>query len=171
MAVNALNLTLAVTLAGQVSYPNDVAALTQSPTFRQAIQYGLGTTAGKCDTFFADTRTLAASASESLDLNGVLTDAAGGAIAAVDLVALIITADAANTNDVVVGGAASNGFASIFGDPTDKIVIRPGGLFVIAAGKDPCYAITPATGDLLKVANSAGVTGVTYTVIALLRSA
>lgn len=126
-----------------------------------------GSGANQAGKIFSDTRTLAASATESLDFSGVLLDPFGAVITSAKLKALIIKAAAANTNDVLVGGAASNALSSLFGDATDIIVVKPGGLFCVVAPQAAGYAITAGTGDLLKVANSSSGTGVTYDIIAL----
>lgn len=110
-----------------------------------------------------DTRQLAASASESLDLAGGLTDAFGLTLTFTAVKALIVEAAAGNVNDVVVGGAASNGFATPFGDATDAVKVKPGGKLVLIA-PETGYAVTASTGDLLKVANSSSGTAVDYTI-------
>ena len=56
-------------------------------------------------------------------------------------------------------------FINWVGDPTDKISVRPGGAFILIAPDATGYAVTAATGDLLKIANSAGTTSVTYDII------
>ena len=106
-------------------------------------------------------RTLAASASENLDLNGSLTNAFGTTTAFTQVKALAIFAYAANTNDIVVGNAASNGFISWLGSATDKITIRPGGFMLLTAPQTG-YTVTAATADQLKVLNNGAGTGVTY---------
>lgn len=114
---------------------------------------------------FDDTRTLAASASEDLDLAGVLTDAFGQVLALTKVKALIVVADATNVNNVIVGGAAANGFVTPFGGATHTVTIRPGGAMILIAPDAAGYAVTAATADLLKIANSGAGSAVTYTVI------
>jgi hypothetical protein len=112
---------------------------------------------------WTDQRTLAASANESLDLAGTaLVDAFGTAISFARVKALIVSAATTNTNNVIVGATGSNAFINWVGSTTDAINVRPGGLFVLIAPDATAYAVTAATGDLLKIANSAGTTGVTY---------
>jgi hypothetical protein len=137
----------------------------------QSYKFTNGTGANQIDRVFSDRRTLAASASESLDLAGTLVDALGATVTFARVRALRIKADAANTNNVVVGGAASNAFASLFGDATDKIVVRPGGLVLVVAPDTTGYVVTAGTGDLLQVANSGAGTGVTYDITILGASA
>ena len=61
------------------------------------------------------------------------------------LKALIVYAAPGNTNDVVVGGAASNGAISMFGSATDTMKVKPGGFLVAAAPTAAGYAITAAS--------------------------
>jgi hypothetical protein len=122
-----------------------------------------GTTTGKADKIFADQRTLAASATENLDLAGALTDPLGAALTFARVKAILIKAAAGNTNNVVVGGAGSNPFAGPFADATDKVAIPPGGVFLVTAPAAG-WTVTAGTGDILLVANSGAGTPVTYDV-------
>ncbi|WP_018658460.1 hypothetical protein [Actinomadura flavalba] len=130
-----------------------------------------GTGARQADRVFSDRRTLAASASENLDLAGVLTDAFGAVLTFARVRALMIAASASNTNAVVVGGAASNAWATPFGDASDKVNVRPGGALLLVAPDATAYAVTASTGDVLQVANGGSGTGVTYDVVILGASA
>jgi hypothetical protein len=169
--MSTVNLVVSALIQGLVQGANGVAPPVQNLAASAALSLTTGTTANKADGVYSATRTLAASANESLDLAGGLEDAFGNTLTFVDVVAVLIVASAANTNDVLVGGAASNGWASPFGDATDVVKVRPGGFFVLAAGKDPAYAVTAATGDLLKIANSAGGSSVSYDIVVIGRSA
>lgn len=126
-----------------------------------------GTGAGQADRIFSDQRTLTASSTENLDLAGTLTDVYGATITFARVKAIIIGAASGNTNNVVVGGHASAAFVNWVSDATDKIVVRPGGLFVLAATDATGYAVTATTGDMLTVANSSSGTSVTYDVIVI----
>lgn len=170
MDVTTLKILAAVsaTLAGA----NDLAQPLQSLNERTSLTFTDGTGADQCDMVFADTRTIAASGSESLDLAGGLTDAFGATMTFAEIVAIYVKAAAANTNDVVVGGAASNAYVGPFGDATDKVKVKPGGVLLIAGPNAAGLgAVTASTGDILQVANSGGSTGVTYDIIIVGRSA
>lgn len=132
-----------------------------------------GVAAGQADRVFHDQRPLAASASEDLDLAGVLVDALGDSIAFAKIKALIISAAAGNTNNVVVGGAATNGFVSWVGGATHTVTVRPGATLALFAGSADStgYAVTAGTADLLKVANSGAGSTVTYDIIVIGTSA
>lgn len=135
------------------------------PQINFALDFADGLGAGQAQKLFADVRTLAASATEDLDLSGVLTDAFGALLAFTEIKAILIKAAAGNTNNVIVGGAATNQFLTPFGAATHTVSVRPGGVLLLAAGDATGYVVTAATGDLLKVANSAGGSSVTYEIV------
>jgi hypothetical protein len=134
-----------------------------------AISLTNGTGAAQADRVFTDTRTLAASATEDLDLAGVLTDAFGAVITFAKIKAVVIKAANGNTNDVNVARAAANG-VPLFVAAGDGLGIKPGGSFAwFCSGTG--VTVTAATGDLLTITNSAGGTGVTYDVVIIGTSA
>lgn len=124
-----------------------------------------GTAAGQADKLFADSRTLAASATEDLDLSGVLTDPLGNTLTFAKVKGLLIAADAGNTNNVIVGAAGVNPWVGLL-NATGTVTLRPGAaaLFVAGAADATAYvAASPA--DLIKVANSGAGSTVTYHVV------
>ncbi len=135
----------------------------------KSISLGDGTGANQADRLFTDRRTLAASASENLDLAGTLADAFGATLTFAKLKAIVIVADAANTNNVNVSREATNG-VPLFLAAGDGIPVLPGGMFVwVAPGAG--VDVTAGTGDLIAVANSGAGTSVTYDVYLLGTSA
>lgn len=135
-----------------------------------AIALATGTGNDQADMIFTDTRTLAASASEDLDLAGSLVGAFGNTLTFVKIKAILVIADSGNTNNVVVGGAASAQFVGPFGAANDTIAVQPGGVFMIAV-PDTGWTVTATSADLLKIANSGGTTGVTYKIVLIGTSA
>lgn len=158
---------ISLSVKGSQTGTNDFAAPAAPLDYKATLDLADGTGLNQASVMFSDQRTLAASASEELDLSGSLADVLGVSLVLTKIKALVIKAAPGNTNDVVVGGAASNGCATMFGDPTDKINVKPGGMLVLTAPTVAGYAVTAGTGDLLKVANSGGTTGVTYDIIIL----
>ncbi|MER5482920.1 hypothetical protein ABT024_06850 [Streptomyces sp. NPDC002812] len=124
-----------------------------------------GTGAGLADKAFHDQRTLAASATEDLDLAGGLTDVYGASITFVRIKGLFVVASAANTNNVILG-AGTNPWATLL-TATGTVTLKPGGAcgFFAGSGDAVGWPVTAATGDILKVANSAGSTSVVYDVV------
>lgn len=147
--------------------------VTGSAPLSKTVQLDLasGTGANQADLVFSDQRTIAASGTDSLDLAGTLTDAFGATVSFARVKAIMITAASGNTNDVLVGGAASNTFLNWVSDATDVVVVKPGGLFLLAAPDATAYAVTASTGDILQVANSSSGTSVTYDVVIIGASA
>lgn len=122
-------------------------------TGRKTFDFVNGTTAGKADRAFGDLRQLAASASENLDLAGGLTDAFGATLTFAKIVAIVVKASEANTGDIIVGGAASNGFVGPFGAAAHTVAVKPGGALALVAPQGG-WTVTAGTGDILKVANA-----------------
>ena len=87
----------------------------------------------------------------------------GAAVTFVRVKGLFIKAASANTNNVVIGAATSNQWATLL-NTTGTLTLRPGAsLAVVAGGADAtAYAVTASTGDLLKVASSAAGSSVSY---------
>jgi hypothetical protein len=132
------------------------------------LDFTVGTAAvGQTNVLFSDTRTLAASATENLDLAGVLADALGATITAAEIVAVYVGAKSANTNDVQLTRPATNG-VPLFLAAGDGLAISPGDFFLFTSRKG--VTVTPATGDLLTLTNSAGGTSVDYDVVILGRT-
>jgi hypothetical protein len=160
----AVRADVAARVAGQYSATSGLGSTSFVLDQQILAQFSPGTGVGKADLAFADRRTLAASATENLDLAGVLIDPLGATLTFGHVKAIYVVARPGNTNNVVVGGAVSNGFAGPFGGTTPTVAIPPGGALLLThAGAG--WAVTPATGDLLKVLNSGSGTSVQYDVI------
>lgn len=144
-----------------------VGALTVDDQFASHLDPGVS--ALQADLVWSSSRTLAASANESLDLSGVLTDDFGGTLAFVSVKAIKVQADPGNTNDVVVG-AGSNPFVGPLGGTTPTFAVKPGGTAMFVAPKGG-WSVVAATGDILKVANGSSGTGVTYRITVIGTSA
>ena len=126
-----------------------------------------GTGANQASNLYHAERTLTASATENLDLAGSLTNGFGVTLTFTAIKAVLIRAKSTNTNNVQVGGAASNAWATWVADSSDIVSVKPGGTLLIVAPDATGFAVTAATGDILKVANSAGSTSVIYEIIIL----
>jgi hypothetical protein len=139
----------------------DIGQATYRAKEAHEVEFTAGNGTGQIDKEWTDTRTLAASATENLDLAGSLTNALGNTVVFAKVKAIRIRASSANTNNVVVGGAGSNTFTGPFADATDKISIPPGGIFSMIHPTTG-WTVTASTGDILLVANSSSGTGVDY---------
>lgn len=128
-----------------------------------------GTGSQQADRVYAKTITLAASATQSLDLSGALTDPIGGSAVFAKIKAIAVRASAGNTNGVIVGNV-TNGFVGPFGAATHQVTIPPGGCFLVSA-PDAGWSVVAGTGDLLRVANAGAGTSVTLDIIVIGTSA
>ncbi len=128
--------------------------------------FSSGTGASQASNIYHAERTITASSSEDLDLNGTLLNGFGVTLSFTKIRALIIHAAAANTNDVVIGGVNTT-ITSIFSDTSDKLKIKPGGTLLLTAPAAAGYALTAGSADVLTVANSSSGTSVVYDVIAI----
>jgi hypothetical protein len=121
----------------------------------------------QANVLFSGHRTLATATSENLDMAGTLIGALGETVTMAEASVIYIEADATNTTDITFGGAASNPFNGPLGGTLPTVVLHPGDCALFCS-KDG-WTVTPATGDLLKVANGAGATG-GYTVVIIGRT-
>ena len=153
-----------VTLNGKYTGTQDLFTPTGafSMFYRQLLPTS-GTGAGQADRLFSDQRTIAASSNDDLDLAGVLTDAFGATLTFVKVKGILISAAAANTNTLVIGGASST-FASWVTGTNPAVVLRPGGIFLLASGSadTTAYAVTATSADVLRITNGGAGTTVTY---------
>lgn len=167
----ALNSTIKVDVTATETSSLDLAQRTATHSLSLAKSLTSGTGAGQADMAFSDTRTLAASANEDLDLAGVLSAAFGGTLTFVRIKAIIVTADPGNTNNVIIGGAAATQFVGPFGAATHTIALQPGNGFAITATGATGWTVGAGASDFLRIANSGGTTGVTYSILIIGASA
>lgn len=168
----ALTSSMSMSAAATQSVAADLGSATRLANVRRAVALATGTGAGQADLAFSDRRTIAASGTENLDLAGTLVDSFGATITFVKVKGIYIAASAANTNSVVVGAAGSNPWVGLL-NSTGTVTLRPGMGFMAIAGQADAtgMGVVAATGDLLKVANSGGTTGVDYDVVIIGTSA
>lgn len=133
-------------------------------SLNRSVRLLTGIAANQADKIYTLSNTIAASGSATLDLAGSVTDMFGVTFTIVKIKALIVRAAAANTNNVTVGPAASNGLVGLFAGTTPTISVMPGGVFAWVAPGTTAPTVTASTGDLLTFTNSSSGTGVTYDV-------
>ena len=162
----ALTASLGLTVTGTQTSALDLGTAALPFSLSSTVDLTSGTAAGQADRVFTDTRTLGISATEDLDLAGVLTDAFGALITFVKIKALIIKAAAGNTNNVNLSRPAGATGVPLFLAVSDGIVIPPGYTFAWF-GSGTGITVTPASGDLITLTNSGAGTGVTYDVVVI----
>lgn len=153
-----------ISATGALANPVDIG--NRDYTFNYSKSYTItnGTGADQANQVWTDARTIAASGSDDLDLYGVLTNAMGTTLNFTRIKCIIVSAAAANVNNVLVGGDAA-GLAGWVGNVNDYIVVRPGGTFALMANDATAYAVTNTTADILQIANSSSGTSVIYDIV------
>lgn len=156
-----------VSIQSRLTGANDLGTPDISVNVEEVLRLSEGTgTTSQANKLFSDTRAIAISSSEDLDLAGGLTDAFGAAITLGEVVAIYIKAAAANVTNILVGNAASNAFVGPLG-ATGVQTVKPGESMLWTSKTG--WAVTAGTGDLLKVANS-GATLANYDIIVIGRT-
>jgi hypothetical protein len=166
----ALSTNLLIELDADLTSALDLVTATAPLELSDRTRLTSGTGLGAADMQWSDTRTLAASATEDLDLAGSLTGPVGGTLTFARIKLVYIKALAANTNNVNVTRPASNG-VPLFLAASDGLPVKPGGAFLWMAPDATGVAVTAATGDLLTLTNGAGSTSVTYSIVIIGASA
>lgn len=166
----ALTTKLVTSVVSTLTDALDLSTVTDPLSYALRTTLTSGTGANQADMLWHDTRTLAASGTEDLDLAGVLVNGLGDTQTFARVKTILVAAAAANSNNVNVTRPAANG-VPLFLAAGDGIAVRPGGMFMATAPDATGYAVTAGTGDLLTVTNSAAGTSVTYSVIIIGASA
>lgn len=166
MALSGTNFTLGAvaTLSKSLNLPGSGASSTL--LYNQTYPFEDGTADSQADMIWYDERTIAPSANDDLDLNGVLLDSLGQNFNIVRVRGILVTALATNVGEIRVGNAASAAFFTWTNLATSYVVVHPGGAFMLLAPQDG-YVVTATTADKLRVANPDGANSVTYDIVVL----
>lgn len=168
-----LRSSLAIAASATQTSALDLTSASAPVNFSRSVSLGSGTGAGKADRMWTDRRTIVASGTDDLDLVGTaLLDPFGAVVTFTRVKGLFISADRANTNNVVVGAAASNAWATLL-NATGTIQLRPGASCAFMAGDEDAtaWAVTGGTGDLLRLTNGAAGSTVNYDIVVIGASA
>jgi len=158
-------------IVGRVSSPVGIGALGHDinwPSDAPAYSIEPGTGAGQADLFWQSTRTLAASATENIDLNGALLEAFGSTANFARITLFAVRSAKANTTTLTFGNV-TNGVTLFLGGPTQSFILPAGAMLMFYTPDATALTTTAATADLLKVANAAGASA-TYDIIVAGRS-
>jgi hypothetical protein len=166
----ALSTKLTTSLVATLTDALDLSTASDPLSYATTYNLTSGTGASQADMLWHDRRTLSASATEDLDLAGVLVNGLGDTQTFARIKMVVVGAASGNTNNVNVTRPASNG-VPLFLAASDGIPVRPGGMFLWVATDATAVAVTAGTGDLLTFTNSAGSTSVTYDIILIGASA
>lgn len=163
MALDTSTIALSVFGSGSSSQALATGVAQLNKTYQQILTTGTG--ANQADRIYYTQPTVAASGNTTIDLAGSVVDIFGATITFARIKGLIVAAASGNTNNVIVGNAASNGFITWVGAATHTVNVRPGGFLALMAPDATAYAVTAGTGDLLLFTNSGASTSVTFDVI------
>lgn len=131
----------------------DLATVTDALNYLKRIDLASGTGANQADIIFHDRRSINASSADDLDLTAVLSNAFGDALTFARIKLLLIYSDPGNEGTLEVGADAA-AVSTLFGDASDAVVVRPGGLLLLAAPDATAYAVTATSADILQVTNT-----------------
>jgi hypothetical protein len=158
-------LTAKISVAVQAEYRNaaDLGTAVDAIDVQKVIRLTSGTGPGQADRCSQSRRTLNASASETLDLSGGLTDEFGNLLTLTKIKGLYIRTADTNVNDVVIGGTGTNGWTGPFGAATHTLAVPPGALqsFTHPVG----WPVTAGTVDLFKITNGGAGSAVACDVV------
>jgi hypothetical protein len=146
-----------------------LAPATTNPTPSLTLSLANGSGAGKANKIYAKRRTLAAGASEELDLAGTLPDPLGGAVVFTKIrVIIILLQPSPAAASLLIGGSAMNAFVNWVGAAAAQPRVGngpTGGIFMTTRCDATGFAVTAGTGDLLKITNEDGALAATYDII------
>lgn len=125
-----------------------------------------GTGADLADQIYHNTgRSLAASANETFDLAGGITDKFGNTLTMATVKLLYIKNTSTNIATTIEVGNATNAWAGWTGAATSTITVGPGGMIVLFDPTANAMEVTASTGDILKITNNDGSNAATYDIM------
>jgi hypothetical protein len=151
-------------LDAEITNALDLTTVSSPVSMARQLTLAQGTGAGQADMIWSDQFTIAASATQAVDLAGNLTGPFGTTLTFARIKMVIVFAATGNTNNVNVLTPASNG-TPLFLAAGDGIAVKPGGAFVWFDPSAAGVAVTAGTGDLLNLVNSGAGTSVTCDVV------
>lgn len=151
---------------GNLTFGGPVAGGGREANFAKEYAVSLvdGILAGQADRVWATTvAALGASAFTDHDLAASLVDPLLGVASFARVKGIVVAAYAANTNNVVVGAAATAPWVGLLG-ATHTVTLRPGAVFSAFAGVTDlaAYPVIATTGDLLRITNGGAGSAVGY---------
>lgn len=148
--------TIRTLISSVLSAALDLGSARSEVQYDRSVVLDNGTGANQADQVWHDTRTLTTGANETLDLNGGLTNALGASVTFTKVKQLYIRNKGTTALTIGNAGGGVNAWATPFGAATHTIKVQPGGELNLIAPDAAGFAVTPGTGDLLKIENAAG---------------
>jgi hypothetical protein len=159
-----IDLTIAASIRGKLESSGEggTAALDISERLTQVLTNGTG--ANQANAVYIDEFSIAASGTLNIDLSGSLVDRLGNALVFTAVKAILLIADAANTNNVIYGNG-TNPFVGPFSAGTATITAKPGTVQLLTDFSAAGWPVFAGSADVIKLENSAGSTAVTGTIV------
>lgn len=150
----AASLTIQANAVGATTKEVENAEVTADIAVKKSHEFTSGTGADQVDKIATQKMTGVTTTGTTLDVAGGITDGHGDTVTLARIKALHIVASAANTANVVVGGATNA--VAIFGAAAHTISIPPGGSFTWVAPQATGVAVSGGSSDELKIAAASG---------------
>ncbi len=165
--ITGTNVNLQVAMTGLIAAAGPIGNVEEILNTSLGEAFTAGTGTGQVDTAYAQSFSLAASASETLGLNGGgLTDPFGEAVNFLHVKALILKVNAGG-GGVIFGNPASAGAPLFFGAVTQTVEVDPGEVFAITKGSGAGWPITASTAMNVKLLNTSASLAASGTLILL----
>jgi len=158
MAQTLSNAVIKASIVSGVAKSTDFQDVSQSFSHSVSEALSAGTGSGQADLLWADERTLAADATEDLDLAGVLADIFGDTVTFVDVKAILIENTSTTASVISISPAAANGFTGPFADASDQLNIPAGGS-VLLSHPGAGWTVTAGTGDKITMTEESTLEG------------
>ena len=120
-----------------------------------------GTNAHQMNQLWRQRSSVAASGTNEINIAGGITNAFGEVLTMSEVRMMIFSLETNQLNNISIGGAAGTPFSTWLGDASDKLVMRPGGFFLLTAPDATGYAVS--TNSLIRITNE-GTNAITYDV-------
>ena len=159
----ALKTKIRVSLAPEQTGSHDFGGPVFDKEMFAAMTFLDGVGALQADLLFMDQRSVLTGANDDIDLAGVLLNAFGQTITTAELVGVFVInapiTGAPNTTNLTIGGG-TNPVTGFLGGTTPTIgPLRPGAVvFLACPDAAGLGSVVAGTGDILRIANSAGAT-------------
>ena len=145
----------------------DLATVSDSARVEYSQSLVDGTAADQADKIWHDQRTVAAGASDDLDLTALVQAIFGGSLslALAKVKALfIVNTSTTSGQDLKVGGSGANAFAAPFDADDDAKVLVPADSMLLLVNKKSGWPVTNGSADTLRI-NNPGAAAVTYKIV------
>tara|TARA_R110000868_G_scaffold111743_2_gene301431 strand:+ start:618 stop:1118 length:501 start_codon:yes stop_codon:yes gene_type:complete len=156
----AINLNINVAQSGS----GTLATALSNTVVSESLSLLNGTGLNQSNQTWSSAAQLGISATDSIDMAGVISDAFGALITFTSITAVAVIADAGNGDNIEIGGNA-NAFASFLGGGTEIVKLPPGGSFLITAPSVTGFPVTAGTGDILDITNADGAAVANYKIV------